>query len=118
MNDYGAHVNREAAICTANYAVDEHPYDKNPESPETFSDYNRGWNDACDYIEEKLESLPTVPGVIQLFDEAVVHCRDCKYDYTIECPLCYIEQQTLCFVNHNGDFFCAKGKREVDEEDG
>lgn len=89
MEEY---IERSAAVCVANYAIDEHPYDKDPARPETFSDYNRGWNDACDYIEEKLESL--------------------------ECPLCYIEQRTLCFVNHNGDFFCAKGKREVDEEDG
>lgn len=43
------------AIIIADYAVDEHPYDKDPKNPETFSDYNRGWNDACDYIRDRLE---------------------------------------------------------------
>lgn len=49
-------ISRDAAICIADYAVDEHPYDKNPEQPETYSDYNQGWNDACDYIRARLEN--------------------------------------------------------------
>lgn len=49
-------ISRDAAICIADYAVDEHPYDKNPEQPETYSDYNQGWNDACDYIRAQLEN--------------------------------------------------------------
>lgn len=53
MTEY---ISRNAAICIANYAVDEHPYDKNPEQPETYSDYNQGWNDACDYIQARLEN--------------------------------------------------------------
>lgn len=55
MEEY---IERSAAVCAANYAIDEHPYDKDPARPETFSDYNSGWNDACDYIQEKLELLP------------------------------------------------------------
>lgn len=54
MNEY---IEREAAVIIADYAVDEHPYDKNPEKPETFSDYNQGWHDACDYIRERLENV-------------------------------------------------------------
>lgn len=46
---------RDDAICIADYAVDEHPYDKDSTRPETYSDYNKGWNDACDYIRGKLE---------------------------------------------------------------
>lgn len=46
---------RDDAICIADYAVDEHPYDKDSTRPETYSDYNQGWNDACDYIRGKLE---------------------------------------------------------------
>lgn len=52
------YIEREAAIAVADYAVDEHPYDKDPEKPETFSPYNNGWHDACDYIRDKLEDLP------------------------------------------------------------
>lgn len=53
MTEY---ISRGAAVCIADYAVDEHPYDKNPEQPETYSDYNQGWNDACDYIRDRLEN--------------------------------------------------------------
>lgn len=46
------------AVIVADYAVDEHPYDKIPGNPETFSEYNQGWHDACDYIRHRLENLP------------------------------------------------------------
>lgn len=52
MSDY---ISREAAVTIADYATDEHPYEKNPKQPETYSDYNQGWNDACDYIRGKLD---------------------------------------------------------------
>lgn len=52
MADY---ISREAAVTIADYATDEHPYEKNPKQPETYSDYNQGWNDACDYIRGKLD---------------------------------------------------------------
>lgn len=52
MSDY---ISREAAVTIADYAADEHPYDKNPKQLETYSEYNQGWNDACDYIRGKLE---------------------------------------------------------------
>lgn len=51
-----------AALAIADYAADEHPYDKDPERPETYSDYNQGWNDACDYIRGKLENMPVTGG--------------------------------------------------------
>lgn len=54
MNEY---IKLEAAVTIADYAVDEHPYDKNTEKPETFSEYNQGWHDACDYVRDKLEQL-------------------------------------------------------------
>lgn len=53
MADY---ILRDDAVCIADYAVDEHPYDKDRTRPETCSDYNQGWNDACDYIRGKLEA--------------------------------------------------------------
>ena len=44
----------------------------------------------------------------------VVRCGDCKHDCTTLCPLAYIEKQTLQFINHDADFFCAKGERKED----
>lgn len=49
------HISREAAVAIADYAADIYPYDKDPKKPETYSDYNQGWNDACDYIRGKLD---------------------------------------------------------------
>lgn len=46
---------RGTAVTIADYAADEHPYDKDPQKPETYSEYNQGWNDACDYIRDRLE---------------------------------------------------------------
>ncbi len=48
------YIEQEAAICIVEHAEDEHPY-KVPQVPETYSDYNQGWSDACVYIREKLE---------------------------------------------------------------
>lgn len=53
------YIERSIAITLADYAADEHPYTKQAGKPETYSDYNRGWNDACDYIRERLEGVPT-----------------------------------------------------------
>lgn len=49
----------ETAIAIADYAADEHPYDKDPKRPETYSEYNQGWHDACDHIRRKIEGLQT-----------------------------------------------------------
>lgn len=49
------YISRGTAVTIADYAADEHPYDKDPQKPETYSEYNQGWNDACDYIRERLE---------------------------------------------------------------
>lgn len=45
----------------------------------------------------------------------VVRCEDCVYEDMTSCPLCYIEKHTLQFVNHDGAFYCAKGKRKDGE---
>lgn len=52
------YIELDSAVMVADYAVDEHPYDKIPGKPETFSEYNQGWHDACDYIRNRLENLP------------------------------------------------------------
>lgn len=41
----------------------------------------------------------------------VVRCKDCIHDNMSVCPLCYIENHTLQFINHDADFFCAYGER-------
>lgn len=49
------YISQDVAVTIADYAADKHPYDKDTKKPETYSEYNRGWNDACDYIRERLE---------------------------------------------------------------
>ena len=44
----------------------------------------------------------------------VVRCGECVHDGFTSCPLCYIEQHTLQFVNHDSNFFCGKGERRCD----
>lgn len=45
----------------------------------------------------------------------VVRCKDCKYDNMSTCPLCWIENHTLQFVNHDPDFYCGSGERRNNE---
>ena len=84
MEEY---IERSAAVCVANYAIDEHPYDKDPARPETFSDYNSGWNDACDYIQEKLELLPAVfePKYVENDHIHGYICSRCKRAAVLDC---------------------------------
>ena len=42
--------------------------------------------------------------------ENIIRCKDCKHDGLISCPIAYIEKQTLCFINHDAEFYCAKGE--------
>ena len=43
-------------------------------------------------------------------NKKIVRCKDCRHDGLISCPIAYIEKQTLCFINHDADFYCAKGE--------
>lgn len=60
MAEYAEYIDKNAAIIEADYAADEHPYEKREDKPETFSEYNQGWNDACDYIRDMIEDLPAI----------------------------------------------------------
>ena len=42
----------------------------------------------------------------------VVRCRECAKDGLTTCPLCWIENHTLQFVNHDPDFYCGAGERK------
>ena len=79
MSDY---ISRAAAVTIADYAADEYPYDKDPKKPETYSDYNQGWNDACDYIRGKLddEKSADVEPVRHGRWEGYSHSRYCGID--------------------------------------
>lgn len=77
------YIEREAAVVMADYAEDEHPYDKDPKRPETFSAYHEGWSDACDYIRSRLESLPAADvapvrhGRWIWADDGYLRCSNC-----------------------------------------
>ena len=42
----------------------------------------------------------------------VVRCRDCAKDGLFTCPICFIENKTLHFINHSPDFYCGEGERK------
>lgn len=53
MTEY---IMREPVILAVNMAADKFPYAKDREIPETYSKYNEGWTDACDYIMSMIEA--------------------------------------------------------------
>lgn len=58
------------------------------------------------FVEGVIDRVPAVDV------EPIVTCKDCQYNGLHTCPIAYIEKQTLQFVNHDPDFWCAKGKRK------
>ncbi len=61
----------------------------------------------------------SLDGIIKALMEApaadvveVVRCKDCARDGRFDCPICYIEKQTLVFVNHDPMFYCGCGERK------
>ena len=55
---------------------------------------------------------PTVDAV------EVVRCRDCAKHGLFTCPICFIENKTLQFVNISPDFFCGEGERKEGDGNG
>lgn len=76
-----------------------------------ISERNR---DTCNGKLSCLQMKRMVEGIRAAEVFEVVRCRDCIHDGLTTCPLCYIEQQTLVFVNHDADFYCGKGERKHD----
>lgn len=76
------YISQDVAVTIADYAADKHPYDKDTKKPETYSEYNQGWNDACDYIRGKLEEEK--PADVELVRrgrwEGYSHSRYCGID--------------------------------------
>lgn len=48
----------------------------------------------------------------------VVRCRDCAKDGLFTCPICFIENKTLHFINHSLDFYCGEGERKDGDGNG
>ena len=48
----------------------------------------------------------------------VVRCRDCAKDGLFTCPICFIENKTLQFVNISPDFYCGEGERKDGDGNG
>ena len=42
----------------------------------------------------------------------VVRCRDCAKHVLFTCPICFIENKTLQFINISPDFYCGEGERK------
>lgn len=112
MSDY---ISREAAVTIADYAADEYPYDKDPKKPETYSDYNQGWNDACDYIRGKLDDeksadvepvrhvAPIRCGIDEYYGEWV-RCPNCDFDFNASAAkFCGGCGAKMCLEDENSD---------------
>lgn len=46
----------------------------------------------------------------------VVRCKNCVKEGRFDCPLCYIENKTLQFINHDAEFYCGFGERKGESE--
>ena len=59
-----------------------------------------------------LREAPTVDAV------EVVRCKDCAKNGLFTCPMCYIENHELIFINHDPEFFCGSGERKGGNDNG
>lgn len=104
------YIKQSDAVVVADYAADEHPYDKNPEKPETYSNYNEGWNDACDYIREKLEAVN--PSEVA----PVVRCKNCVFyrktkDWDGNAYYACHKRASVLIMEMKPDDYCSYGER-------
>lgn len=101
------HIERDCAIAIIDNAAELHPYSKDRSSPETYSEFNNGWESACDYILSRLETAKTTVDAVP-----VVRCRECKYYYPskVRYLYCAYPGGMLCPPDANG--FCSYGQRK------
>lgn len=64
---------------------------------------------ACEVKQDFADMISNVPTVDAV---EVVRCRDCAKDGLFTCPICFIENKELCFINHSPDFYCGEGERK------
>lgn len=60
-------------------------------------------------VEQAIMDSPTLDVV------EVVRCKECAKDGLLTCPICFIENKTLKFINHSPDFYCGEGERRTDD---
>ena len=68
--------------------------------------------DALKMVANWITEAPPVDAV------EVVRCRDCAKDGLFTCPICFIENKTLHFINHSPDFYCGEGERKGGDGNG
>ena len=68
--------------------------------------------DALKMVANWITEAPPVDAV------EVVRCRDCAKDGLFTCPICFIENKTLHFINHSPDFYCGEGERKDGDGNG
>lgn len=107
------YIMREPAILAVNMAMDKFPYAKDPKSPETYSKYNEGWTDACDYILGMIEAenfadvSPVLHGYWILKHIGAWH--------TWECSLCH--KQPCVYITKDTNYCPHCGaKMDLNEE--
>ena len=44
--------------------------------------------------------------------DSIIHCKGCAKDGLTTCPLCWIEEHTLQFVDHDPEFYCGEAERK------
>ena len=67
--------------------------------------YPKGMFD-CEDVVSSIENAPAADV------EQIIHCTDCAKDGLTTCPLCWIEEHTLQFVNHDPEFYCGEAERK------
>ena len=87
------YIKLESAVALADFAAEIYPYRVAGEA-ETYRQYNEGWNDACDYISEHLE---TAKDILHIRVGSWIQCNgyvECSECNTIGsphwkcCPVC------------------------------
>lgn len=75
-------IERDCAIAIVDVAAELHPYSKDRNNPETYSEFNNGWESACDYILSRLETAKPadVEPVRHGRWEGYTHSRYCGMD--------------------------------------
>ena len=109
MSEY---LERETAINIADHAILEHPYDKDSQRPEEYSDYNQGWSDACNHIRARLAYVPAA-------DVALVKHGNWIYgeDVDIQCSVCGADAMTEGDYRQIRSDYCPNCGARMDGEE-
>ena len=67
--------------------------------------YPKGMFD-CEDVVSSIENAPAADV------EQIIHCKNCAKDGLTTCPMCWIENHTLEFINHDPNFYCGATERK------